>query len=122
MKDKKRVTLMVCTGANGDKVPWLLLDLLQTQCASFFVTSPTLPYTNQRKAWFDKNVTVWWINEVFSPYVYDKRGRSPLVLLLDNCSAHKIDQSLIAMTNIHIHFLSLNTTSVHQPADMGMIA
>ena len=43
------------------------------------------------------------------------------ILILDNCSAHKIDISKILL-KITIKFLPPNVTSCHQPADMEMIA
>ena len=43
------------------------------------------------------------------------------VIILDNCSAHKIDMSKIP-ARLLIKFLPPNVTSQHQTADMGMIA
>ena len=49
-----------------------------------------------------------------------ENGHVNAILILDNCSAHKIDISKIS-SKITIKFLPPNVTSRHQPADMGMI-
>ena len=46
---------------------------------------PSLPYTNQRNAWFDRDITRWWINNLLLPYYDEQHGRGvPCVILLDN--------------------------------------
>ena len=50
-----------------------------------------------------------------------ENGHVNAILILDNCSAHKIDISKIS-SKITIKFLPPNMMSRHQPADMGMIA
>ena len=82
---------------------------------------PPLPYKEQKNAWFDKSITLWWINSVFWPGHLRKHGDVNAILVLDNCSAHNIDMSRIP-ARLTIKFLPPNVTSRHQPADMGMIA
>ena len=125
MKDKTRLTLMICTTANGDKIPIAVVGKsAQPRC--FRDQDIALPYTNQSNAWFDKNITKWWLDHVLLPYHFTKHGRGvPCLLLLDNCSAHKLtDEEFKAYEDqkVYIHFLPPNLTSKHQPADMGMIA
>ena len=48
-------------------------------------------------------------------------GDAVCILLLNNCTAHKINKKFIP-SNVHVLFLPVNMTSKHQPADMGMIA
>jgi len=50
-----------------------------------------------------------------------RHGDVHAILLLDNCSAHKIDEKYVPK-NLHILFLPPNVTDRHQPTDMGMIA
>ena len=48
-------------------------------------------------------------------------GDQYCILLLDNCSAHKVGVWR-QPPNLHIVFISTNVTNTHQLADMGMIA
>ena len=66
-------------------------------------------------------MTLWWINTVFIPCHRKKFGDAQCILILDNCPAHIIDFTLLPSW-CHVLFLSPNTTSNYQPADMGMIA
>jgi hypothetical protein len=81
-------------------------------------------YKNQRNAWFDKNITVWWLNTVFWPCHLKKHGNVKAVLLFDNWSAHFVDRQLVRAPEdkLKIGYFPPNMTSNHQPADMGMIA
>lgn len=123
MKDKTRVTLMVCTAADGTKVPLAMIGKSKTPVCFTLCENgkPPMAYMNQQNAWFDQNITLWWINKVFCKHHEQKHGSEPCILLLDNCSAHKIDFSTLPDW-LHVIFLPPNMTSNHQPADMGMIA
>ena len=120
MKSKTRVTVMVCTAADGTKVPLSLVGYSKTPVC-FKLTQPPLAYTHQANAWFDQRVTLWWINFVFWPFHLEKNGNVNAILLLDNCSAHKINMKSIP-ERLTIHFFPPNVTHSHQPADMGMIS
>jgi hypothetical protein len=49
---------------------------------------------NQAIAWFDKEVTVVWINSVIWPWHLQQHGNVHCLLLLDNCTAHtNLDKS-----------------------------
>ena len=64
MKEKTRITIMVCTAANGDKLPLAIIGKPKMpHCLKLPVdkTNPPMPYAHQSNAWFDKHVTVWWI-------------------------------------------------------------
>ena len=58
---------------------------------------------------------------MFWPHHLRTEGNVNCILLLYNCTAHKIDSSLINK-RIKIICLLPNVTNNHQPADMGMIA
>ena len=116
---------MICTAANGDKIPIAVVGKsAEPRC--FRGQDVPLPYTNQCNAWFDKKITKWWLDHVLLPYHFTKHGRGvPCLLLLDNCSAHKLTAEEFKAyedQKVYIHFLPPNLTSKHQPADMGMIA
>ena len=123
MKDKSRVTLMVFTAADGTKGPLAMVG--KPKSPHCFRTEegrkPPMYYIHQSNAWFDKVITEWWIANVFWPYHKRKHGNLYCILILDNCTAHKIDVSHIS-DRIIIVFLPKNVTNKHQPADMGMIA
>ena len=124
MKDKTRVTAMVCTAADGYCCPLAIIGKSKRPvCFDLLCGSKTpLLYKEQSNAWFDRNVTVWWINNVFWPDHLHCNGHGVnAILILDNCTAHQIDMSLLP-PNLTIMFLPPNVTSRHQPADMGMIA
>ena len=86
----------------------------------------TLPYTNQRNAWFDRYITRWLINNVLFPYNDEQHVRGvPCIILFDNFSAHKLsdeDFDVLEERNVFVRFLPPNITSKRKPADMGMIA
>ena len=123
MKDKTRVTLMVCTSADGTKLPLSLVGKSKKpECFRMLNgRDPPLPYTNQKNAWFNREVTIWWIRRVLWPHHLKNHGDKDCVLLLDNCSAHKVDEGRLPPL-LHLVFLPPNVTNTHQPADMGMIA
>jgi hypothetical protein len=123
MKDRTRITLMICTAADGSKVPLMVVGKAKKPTCFRLCENETPPiaYTHQWNAWFDKDITIWWINNVFIPFHREKWGNSNCILILDNCTAHKIDMTLLP-TWFHLIFLPPNMTSNFQPADMGMIA
>lgn len=123
MRDKNRLTLMVCTGVQGDKVPLAVVGTaVRPQCWDLCYNTPPLPYTNQENAWFDRKVTIWWINHIFKDWYKRKNGERKCILILDNCPAHHgIDEKQIAPFII-LKFLPPKLTALHQPADQGMIA
>ena len=129
MRSKDRVTVMVCTAADGSKVPLCLVGKSQNpHCFRLRPGGCPIPYTHQKKAWFTIKVTVWWINHVFWPYHLKKHGNVHAILILDNCTSHQgIDQKEFQKKHnlpekLIIVFLPPNVTSRAQPADMGMIA
>jgi Tc5 transposase DNA-binding domain/DDE superfamily endonuclease len=56
MKDKTRITLMVCTAADGSKVPLSIVGKpMKPQCFRLCENeTPPMAYTHQASAWFDK--------------------------------------------------------------------
>jgi hypothetical protein len=88
-----------------------------------FAEEPPLPYTSQQRAWFDRMVTEWWVQDVFVPHVRKVHGDVWVVLILDNCPAHPCnDVDKFHHHKVFIIFLPKNMTSRFQPADMGMIS
>ena len=116
MKDKACIMGIMCTAADGFQFPVSIIGKAKKPVCFGLLDSresTPLPYKDQKNARFDKDITIWWINNVFWPEHVQRNG--------DNCTAHKIDISKIS-SNITIKFLPPNVMSRHQPADMGMIA
>jgi len=122
MKDKDRITLMVCTSASGEKVPMFIVGKSKTpKC--FLNNKPPIEYTNQKAAWFNQSIMKIWILKTFWPHHVAKCGNVPCILILDNFSGHKaLFEGDWLPDQIKPIFLPANVTSNHQPADMGMIA
>ena len=124
MKSKDRVTLMICTAADGTKVPLSIIGKAnKPECFRLCENDKVpLAYKGQRNAWFDKEVTMWWLLHVFWPHHLRVHGDVPCLLLLDNASVQtNLDLSLLP-ANLHMMYFPPNVTNTHQPADMGMIA
>ena len=90
MKDKTQIIVMVCTAASNYKCPLAVVGKSKRpQCFSLSPNGiPPIAYTHQSNAWFDKGVTLWWLNNVFWPWHVENHGEVYCLLLLDNCSAH----------------------------------
>ena len=138
MKSKDRITLMVCTAANGDKIPLAIVGKSQVpQCLGkvryknetrfIFERSP-IAYTSQTKAWFTQEITLAWVKEIFWPCHLQKHGDVIAILILDNCTAHNgLDDPQVCKeyglpAKLIVIFLPPNVTSRAQPADMCIIA
>jgi hypothetical protein len=85
MKSKDRVTLMVATSAIGDKIPLFMVGKAKNpECFRLCGGKPPMHYHYQTNAWFDKDVTVHWINKVLWPWHLQQHGNVCCLLLLDN--------------------------------------
>jgi hypothetical protein len=126
MKSKDRIALMICTSASGEKVPLAIVGKAKKpECFRLCENGiPPIAHVDQSNAWFDRKITVWWINHVFWPHHCSTRGAVVCLLLLDNCSAHTMDRKDTHASEalLIIFFFPPLMTNTHQPADMGMIA
>ena len=123
MKSKDRITLIICTSADGKQVP---LDVVgkskKLHCFNLCGGKTPFPYINQEKAWFNKPITLWWISFVFWTHYMSVNGDVDAVLLLDNCSAQTDLNPDHLPDRFTVVYLPPNMTINHQPADMGIIA
>jgi hypothetical protein len=124
MKSKDRVSLMVATSAVGGKIPLFLVGKAKAlECFQLCLgNKPPMAHHHQANAWFDKEVTIVWINTVLWLWHLKHHGNVYCLLLLDNCPAHANLDSNRNPDRLVIHFFSPNITSFLQPADMVMIA
>lgn len=77
-----------------------------------------MTYRNNAKAWM---LTVYfqeWFQD-FKLQVTKKHGEQPILLLLDNCLSHKIEN--LNLDHIEIYFFPPETTSRIQLMDAGVI-
>lgn len=118
-KDKSRITIGVCTNADGtDRLPLLVIGKSKMpRCfKGINLTNLGITYFNNTAAWMTALIFREWIAD------WDKklrvRGRK-ILLLVDNMSGHSIDH--LCLTHIEVMFLPPNTTSRLQPLDAGII-
>ena len=117
-KAKDRVTVLVCVNMDGsDKRPLLVIGKSnQPRCFRGIPTLPT-PYASNSSAWMTSTIFHKWLVELNRDMLKQDRH---IVLLVDNCSAHPKDCGA-ELTNVAVHFLPPNVTSLIQPCDMGII-
>jgi hypothetical protein len=119
---KERVSLLLCTNASGTEKRKLLCIGKASSPRSFghrrtWNINNKIPVISeaQKKAWMDTRIWTEWLHT----WVEELRRQGRRILLLyDNMSAHKDP----ALSNIELHALPPNTTSVLQPLDQGIIA
>ena len=138
----ERITLMVCTAADGTKVPLAAVGKPKTAFDSIgnedenggdseekeaeeqkTTKEPPIPYTCQEHAWFDQESTLWWIQNVFWPFHVAQHGDVACVLLLDHCPAHldlaEDDSSL--PSNLTIINFPINMSRSKHPGEGGVL-
>ncbi|KAG0440948.1 Tigger transposable element-derived protein 6 [Dictyocoela muelleri] len=70
---------------------------------------------NNQKAWMTNDCFNKWILYISE---YFKKQNRKIVLVLDNCTSHRLS---VCVENIKLIFLPKNSTSVLQPLDAGII-
>ena len=117
-KAMDRVTALVCSNMSGtDKKKLMIIGKSANPRCFKGIKVQSLPvdYKHNKNAWMTSSLFTEWIEE------WDKqlrRERRKILLLVDNCSAHP---RIPGLTNIELHFLPPNTTSIIQPMDQGVI-
>ena len=88
----------------------------------------TLPvtYRSQKNAWMNTTIFLFWFDDGFVPHVQRKLRDMELepkaLLLLDNCSAHPDEESLVSADGlVTAKFLPSNLTAMIQPMDQGVL-
>ena len=112
---KDRVTLLVTCNMNGDKEKLLLVGKFRSPRCFNNVSSLPILYNFSKNAWMTRSILEDWLKSWDERLQKEERN---IVLLVDNCSAHKPATTL---KNISLFFLPPNTTSILQPCDMGII-
>lgn len=112
---KERVTILCCASMTGEKRALFMIG--KAKSPRCFKGVKTLPVK------YDANANAWMTAHIFNQWLtaWDQNLESAqrkIVLLVDNCTAHKVNSTLL---NIKLIFLPANTTSVIQPCDQGII-
>ncbi|KAF0731174.1 hypothetical protein Ae201684_011440 [Aphanomyces euteiches] len=119
---KKRVSVLFTVNADGSEKLPPSLDLLLDHAVSMvnlhchWICCSTTLFQCNKKSWMTQSIFEDWLenlNEVMA------RENRKILLLLDNVSTHK---EVKPMSNVKLHFLPVNTTSLLQPQDAGIIA
>ncbi|XP_037521072.1 tigger transposable element-derived protein 4 [Rhipicephalus sanguineus] len=115
-KSKERITVMLVANMTGTE-KLLLFVIGKSRNPRCFKNIWSLPsdYAANKKAWMTGELFAQWLGKLDKKF--ERCGRKVL-LLVDNCSAHKVDVETKA---IELAFLPANTTAVLQPMDQGII-
>jgi hypothetical protein len=108
---KDRFTALICVSMMGEKIKPMIIGK-SANPRSF----PKDNHTHQKYFYYHSSSNAWVTTIVFLKYllilnVKFKAERRSIALLLDNCSSHHVDESLL--TNIKLFFLPPNTTEVY---------
>ncbi|CAB5381779.1 unnamed protein product [Rhizophagus irregularis] len=119
--NKERISIALCANADGSHKlkPLIIGKFEKSRCfKNIKIQSMPMTYRNNAKAWMITSLFQEWIRE-FDHQVGLKHQGQRVLLLLDNCSSHKLDGLTLRYTDVH--FLPPNTTSKIQPMDAGVI-
>ena len=115
---KERLTVMVCVSMAGEKRKLQVIGQSQRP-RGFPRNMSDLPvdYDFSKNAWQTSLTMTKWLKS------WDRELRTnnrKILLLMDNARVHPKAEDL-ELTNIRIHFMPPNTTSLIQPCDAGII-
>jgi hypothetical protein len=119
--DKERLSIALCTNADGSHKlnPLVIGKYAKPRCFKNINTSNMpVTYRSNNKAWMITNLFQEWLQE-FDHQVGRKYHGQRVLLLLDNCSSHKMGG--LDLQYVDVLFLPPNTTSKIQPMDAGII-
>ena len=128
-KPKDWVTLMGCANTAGTcKLPLAFIHKSARPRCFKNTSMNALPvcYFSQKKAWMDTMIFKKWFHDVFVPYVRkfcrDNDIECKILLILDNAPAHPSMSTLQSNDGkVVTKFLPMNTTSLIQPMDQGIL-
>ena len=116
-KSKERFTVLLTANMDGsDKLrPFVIGKSANPRCFRGIKKLP-VTYKSNKNSWMTATLFQEWL-EWFDARL--QKQKKKICLLLDNCSAHKIDDP--GLQCIELVFLPPNTTSAIQPLDQGII-
>ncbi|CAB5357059.1 unnamed protein product [Rhizophagus irregularis] len=119
--NKERLSVALCANADGSHKfkPLIIGKFERPRCfKNIRIQAMPMTYRNNAKAWMITSIFQEWLRE-FDRQVGLKHRGQRVLLLLDNCSSHKLTGLTLQYTDVH--FLPPNTTSKIQPMDAGII-
>jgi hypothetical protein len=124
--DKTRITANLCCNETGsDKLPlWFIGKAERPRC---FAQNHV--YIPENRGFFWRwNSTAWMVTGIMLEWLrwFDTRAQRPVLLLMDNFSAHEaavelLEASALPLKWTRIEWFPANTTSCFQPLDQGII-
>lgn len=116
-QSKLRVTVLLCANSDGSdkRMPLVIGRNARPRCFKGTKRMP-VKYVANSKAWMTRQIFSEWL-KAFNEDV--KRQGRQICLLLDNCSAHHIED--LQLSNIELQYFPANCTSLIQPLDKGVI-
>lgn len=110
---KDRITALVCCSLDEHKKRLLVIGKAKNpQCfKNVQIQSLPVDYESSRNAWMTGEIWSQWLKK------WDRQLRlegRKIALIIDNCSAHGTVSSVTGLTQISIHRLPPNTTSIIQ--------
>jgi len=118
-KPKDRVTVMLATSVNGEKLPPVFIHKYQTPAALRGLDKSTFPvhYYWNAKGWMMTSIFDNWVKHLDNKM---RRINRSIILLCDNAASHQLKSDTI-LTHVTLHFLPPNTTTHLQPCNAGII-
>ena len=119
--NREHLSIALCANADGSyKLKPLIIGKFESPRCFKNIRIQTMPmtYRHNAKAWMITLLFQEWIQD-FDRQVGLKHQGQRVLLLLDNCSSHKLAGLTLQYTDVH--FLPPNMTSKLQPMDAGII-
>ena len=114
-ESKSRVTVFLAASATGEKLPMMVIGASDHPRSFPRDYKPPFMYRSSPKAWMTRKLFKQYVRKLNRAM---KTAGRTIVLVVDNCSAHKIRER----SHVKLRFLPPNVTSTHQPFDAGIIA
>lgn len=123
---KDRITLILCTNATGShKLPILIVGKVSKPRCFTNVQSCPVIYTGQKHACIDRELMLYWYQEVFMSEIERVHGPSlqQCVLLLNNMQDHPSAEYYNSISQrCHVMILPPDVDTLIQPMSNGIIA
>ena len=120
-KNRERLSIALCTNADGSHklAPLIIGKYANPRCfKNVQVHNLAMMYRSNSKAWMLATIFQEWLKD-FDHQILHKHKGQHVLLLVDNCSSHKVLG--LNLQCVDLHFLPPNTTSRIQPMDAGII-
>jgi DDE superfamily endonuclease len=112
MRAKARMTGMVATSATGHKIRLAIIGKTKhphcfdnlPRCPQTKRAKTPLPYNNNKTAWFNQEILIWWLTTVFKIDYVAKHSTQPCILILDNFNK-VIDKTKVSISDSEYEYV-----------------